>query len=147
MNWGWKIFILYTSFVILTLAMVFFTMKQDVFLVSKDYYKEEIEYQDQIDKIENAKKLDQPLVVSYNETENMIRIVFPEKQRESGISGEVILFRPSDARLDRKYEVQSDGNADFEIPTQNIKKGNWKIKIAWQAMNKEFYYEQALNLK
>ncbi|MCK5210529.1 MAG: FixH family protein, partial [Cyclobacteriaceae bacterium] len=38
MNWGWKIVVLYSAFVIMTLSMVFFFMRQKVDLVADDYY-------------------------------------------------------------------------------------------------------------
>ena len=77
MNWGWKICILYSGFALLTLTMVFFAMNQEVFLVSDDYYKQEIEYQGQIDKMENARALSEPLVISYDSLSKNLVIIFP----------------------------------------------------------------------
>jgi hypothetical protein len=44
-------------FVVMTLAMVVYFMGHKVDLVAEDYYKQEIEYQDQIDKIANTQAL------------------------------------------------------------------------------------------
>jgi len=147
MNWGWRIFILYVGFVIMTLSMVFFTMKQDVFLVSRDYYKQEIEYQDQIDRISNTKALAEPLKMVHLEAERSLMIVFPTAHAQSGILGEVHLFRPSDARLDRRYAINADKMGRQYISLDELKTGNWRVKISWEAIDEAFYEEQNLDLK
>ena len=74
MNWGWKIVVVYSGFVVMTLGMVFYFMGHKVDLVAKDYYKQEIEYQDQIDKITNAKSLDEPIGFEYTAAEKKIKL-------------------------------------------------------------------------
>ena len=53
MNWGLRIIILYLSFVALIVTLVSLCMGRKVELVSKDYYKQELEYQGKIDAIKN----------------------------------------------------------------------------------------------
>ena len=58
MNWGNKIAIAYSSFVIFMVILVISCVKQNgIFLVSEDYYKQEIQYQDRIDNISNTRQL------------------------------------------------------------------------------------------
>ena len=73
MSWGWKIVVLYGLFVMMTLSMVFYFMGHDVDLVAKDYYRQEIEYQDQIDKIENARSLKEPIDLEYLMEQSIIK--------------------------------------------------------------------------
>ena len=47
-NWGTKIVILYSSFVIMMLGMVFFAVNQEFHLVTDNYYEEELLFQEQI---------------------------------------------------------------------------------------------------
>ena len=58
MNWGTKIVFSFIAFAGLIITMVVISMRQDVSLVAKDYYVQEIAYQDQIDKIQNQKALE-----------------------------------------------------------------------------------------
>ena len=51
MNWGNKIMLSFSVFVAIIITMVVVSMKQDVFLVSEDYYDKEVKYQNQIDKM------------------------------------------------------------------------------------------------
>lgn len=131
----------------MTLIIVFFTMKQDIFLVSEDYYKQEIKYQDQIDRITNANALEQPLMINYLKSENKIEIIFPKEHADAGINGHIVLFRPSDARLDRKFEVKHDDLGRQLIQVNDFQRGNWKIKVSWESSSNEFFKETVLTLK
>ncbi len=54
MGWGWRITILYSSFVVFMIGMAVMAFRQDFDLVSDDYYEEEIAYQGRIDQMTNA---------------------------------------------------------------------------------------------
>ena len=66
MNWGHKILFLYLGFVILVMVMVFMAYRQDVPLVSDDYYEKELKYQDDIDQFKNAALLAEPIYIKYD---------------------------------------------------------------------------------
>ena len=146
MNWGWKIVILYAAFVAMTLSMVFYFMGQKVDLVAKDYYKQEIEYQDQIDKITNAKLLKEPLVFEYSVTERSINLSFPPLHLNQGIEGIIHLYRPSDSDEDKEIVVQPDDSGKQTIAVGGLSRGLWKIKITWSSAGTEFYDEKVITL-
>ncbi len=66
MNFGSKITVLYLSFVGLILTLVFMCFGQKVELVSKDYYAQELKFQDKIDAINNEKGLSGSISHSLN---------------------------------------------------------------------------------
>lgn len=144
MNWGWKIFILYTGFVALTLMMVFFTMNQDVFLVADDYYKQEIEYQGQIDKITNARTLEKPLEIQYDSLGRALTLTYPPDQVTRGIAGEVNFFRPSDARMDKLYMLKPNSKGTQTFSLQDFNRGKWRVKIQWSSMGVSYYEEKEI---
>ncbi len=146
MNWGWKIVVLYSGFVLLTLAMVFFTMNQEVFLVADDYYKQEIEYQDQIDKINNARTLEQPLAMHYDSLGKALTITFPADQATGGIAGKINFFRPSDARLDKLYVLKPNGNGSQKFLLQTFNRGRWRVKIEWRSRGVSYYEEKEIDI-
>ena len=146
MNWGWKIFILYTGFVLLTLIMVFFTMNQNIFLVADDYYKQEIEYQGQIDKINNARTLAQPLIVNYDSLLKILVIIYPKEHVNQGIVGGIDFFRPSDARLDKYYALAPDSSGRQTFLLQSFNKGRWRIKVQWQSRGVPYYEEKDIDI-
>lgn len=146
MNWGWKIVLLYSAFVVMTLGMVFYFMGHDVELVADDYYKQEIEYQDQIDKLNNTRSLRKPIDISYSKALRSISITFPEEVVASGIKGSIQLYRPSSAAEDKQFEIRIDESGNQQISVGSLSAGLWKIKISFQSMGKDYYDEKVITL-
>ena len=64
MNWGKSIIAAFLFFALFIGVLVFICMKQEVSLVSKDYYKDEINYQQQIERLNNAEHLESKPTIS-----------------------------------------------------------------------------------
>jgi hypothetical protein len=142
MNWGHKIMLVYGSFAAFIISLVVFCARQtDIFLVSPDYYKEEIAYQRQIDQLSNAGQLKERMQVQYISDRKMVELRFPTTGR---ITGEVLLFRPSDARKDISVAVQTDAEGRQTVPVAQLQKGLWKVKVHWQEGSKEYLKEETL---
>ena len=146
MSWGWKIVIVYVGFVIMTLSMVFYFMGHKVELVEDDYYKQEIEYQSRIDKINNANQLREPLVMDLQRNEGLLSFKFPKEQVTAGIEGNVVLYRPSNAQEDKELAISVDSEGGQQVSVAGMSKGLWKIKISWSAAGKEYYDEKTITL-
>jgi hypothetical protein len=98
MNWGIRITILYIGFVALILTLVFTSMRSKEDLVSKDYYLQELRYEERIDAIKNYNALGED--VAYFVKGKDVEVVCPKSLLEKGTSGEIVFFRPSDAAKD-----------------------------------------------
>lgn len=146
MNWGWKIVLLYSAFVIMTLSMVVYFMGQKVDLVADDYYKQEIEYQGQMDKISNARALREPVVYTYDIEKRIIKLSFPQAHLASKLKGTIKLYRPANANEDRSFEILPDASGQQIISVSALNSGLWKIKINWTSAGKEFYNEKVVTL-
>lgn len=146
MSWGWKIVVVYSLFVIMTLSMVFFFMRQKVDLVADDYYKQEIEYQDKIDKISNARSLREPISFTFSSQEREIQLKFPKAHIDQGIAGEVRLYRPSDSDEDKGFDIKPNTNGEQVIAVGSLKKGMWRVKISWTSAGKGYYDEKVITL-
>ena len=146
MNWGWKIVVVYSAFVVMTLAMVFFFMRQQVDLVADDYYKQEIEYQGQIDKIANAQALKEPLELIQSMENRSIVLNFPNGHLTKGIEGTIYFYRPANAAEDKEFDINPLESGEQLISVASLSKGLWKIKISWTADGKSFYDEKIVTL-
>ncbi len=144
MSWGIKITTLYIGFVVLIVTMVVMTMRQKVDLVSKDYYAQELKFQDKIDKSNRANALIEPL--NWMVSTGKIEINFPQEFKNQKINATINLFRPSDASLDKKIEVSSLLNGKQIISTSTLKAGVYKIQIEWNAGDKTFYNEGVIKI-
>jgi len=146
MNWGWKIVVVYGAFVVMTLGMVFYFMGHKVDLVAEDYYKQEIEYQDQIDKISNARMLKEPISFEYNASERKVKLTFPSEHLDNSLVGTIHFYRPSDSDLDKKFRINPTESGDQTLSVGSLNKGLWKVKISWTTADKAYYDEKTLIL-
>ena len=144
MSWGIKITILYIGFVVLIVTMVAMTMSQKVDLVSKDYYAQELNFQNKIDQSNRANALVEPL--NWIVSNGKIEINFPKEFKNQKITGTINLFRPSDASLDKKIAVSSMQNGKQIISTSTLKAGVYKIQIEWKVGEESFYNEGVIKI-
>lgn len=146
MNWGWKIVVVYAAFVIMTLSMVFFFMRQKVDLVADDYYKQEIEYQGQIDKISNANSLEESIGFNYLPENRAVILKFPVDHVVGGLKGKIHFYRPANADEDKIFDIDPNENGEQKIGVGSLSKGMWKVKISWAFGAKDFYNEKTVTL-
>jgi len=146
MNWGWKIVVVYSAFVVMTLSMAFFFMRQKVDLVADDYYKQEIEYQGQMDKISNAKSLKNPVFISYSMENKAITLNFPVEHIEKDLTGKIHFYRPSNADEDKAFEIHPMDSGEQVISVSSLNKGLWKIKISWTVGGESYFDEKVVTL-
>jgi nitrogen fixation protein FixH len=144
MNWGYRILFLYLFFVAFMATMVTISVMQtDIHLVAKDYYKQEIAYQSEINKIKNANALHFDSI-SYSKEKQMLQITLNQPISK----GEILFFRPANARKDFRLPLQIDESMTQFISTKAMDKGLWRIKMSWNdANNKLFYFEQKIVIK
>ena len=109
-------------------------------LVSEDYYKDELHYQEEIDKLNNAKTLETD--VELTNSKEGITIEFPKNIDENQISGTITFLRLSDEKLDFTEEIQLTGHKQL-IPSTKIVSGKWIVRIEWQNRDQEYLYKES----
>lgn len=119
--------------------MVALTMREKVDLVSKDYYEQELKYQDKIDKVNRTNALKGSLTWKIK-TDSLILEVAEQFKAEK-ISGSIFLFRPSDASLDKTIPIEMNASGIQLISTDRLKKGIYKMQVSWEAKGEEYYNE------
>lgn len=144
MSWGIRITILYLSFVALIVGLVSMSMHEKIDLEMKDYYAQEIKYQDRINAIERTNRLQQPL--SWQITGREIVFRFPSELKGQVTKGNILFFRPSDASMDKTVAIPADTSQGRHISVEYLKKGFYKMKIEWQAGNETYYNEGTINI-
>jgi len=143
MNWGNKIAVLYIGFVIMIGFLVYKSTQQNTDLVSDDYYKKEIAYQQIIDANANNKALATNPLIMHNE--QFIHIQFPSTLHDQLITGIIELYNAANAKNDTSISF-STSNDSVSIALNNIKKGNYTAKIQYASERINYYSETALNL-
>jgi len=143
-GWGWKITLLYSGFVALILFLVISSSRQQIDLVSKNYYEQEIRYQDVINAGKNQSGLSAALGVSSNA--NTVTISFPEEFKGKAISGNVQFYAPVNAAWDKSFTINAENNAII-IPRSELHDTRYIVKISCIADGKNFYQETELMLQ
>jgi hypothetical protein len=137
MNWGKWIVVSFLLFVGLMATIVTISMKQDVNLVSPQYYQDDLDYQHQLDRKNNAEALVEKPEISI--ANNQLRVFFGAQAVEGGT---VSVFRPSDNRLDQHFRLKSSADPLQVFPMKTLTKGAYRIKMQWLAKGKEYYLEK-----
>jgi hypothetical protein len=133
MNWGKSIVLAFIAFAAFIGVLVTICVKQQVNLVSKDYYKEELNYQRQIDDLNNAASLGIKPVI----------LVDQKHIRVSGVQhGELKLLRPSDSRFDASFVVDSLNTFDLS----KYPSGKYNASLRWEANGKSYLIQEPINL-
>ena len=143
MNWGNYIALSFIAFGLFIGYMAVVSFQQNVDLVAEDYYQQEIAYQDHIDKVNNTRSLSNEVTVKQQNGKLSIR--FPEAM--PGISGQIVLFRPSDAALDRNFEIRVNDSMEQSISTTDLAKGMYKVKVDWTNGTEDFYTEETIFIR
>lgn len=143
-SWGTGIVIAIVIFVVIVLAQTIYLMNQKVDLVEEDYYKKGIEYQKNIDVQKKSSELSEPIKFDFNG--QYLIIDFPKELSEKKLSGEILLYRPSDSGLDIKLPVSTDSLSQI-IPVSNLKKGFWRLKLKWQYDGQDYYDETSFRIE
>ncbi len=140
MNWGYRIVVAYLLFMGILGVLAVKSFRSKVNLVAPDYYRQELAYQQQIDKIANAASLKQPVTIEVLDEIHTLTITFPASHL--GLTGQVTLYRPSNAALDRIWKLAPNNENQQLIPLQELANGLWKVKVEWQVKDKSYYQQK-----
>ena len=143
-NWGTAMVIAMIAFIVFILTFVYRSAVMDEYqheLVSEDYYGDELHYQEEIDKINNASKLE--VDVTMVRTADGLTFRFPEDLEPEKISGTISLQRPSNKSLDLKMPIELT-DSDFLIPDQNLASGKYIIVVDWKHQNSEYMFKDEI---
>lgn len=144
LNWGTGIviaFIAFISFIMFFVVQMNTDKKYDHDLVTKQYYQKELEFQDDINKINNSKALDKD--VTWYKTQDGILIVFPETLKVKDITGNVFLYRPSNKKLDFEMPISLSTHR-LLIPKQRLLDGRWNITIDWSHQGNAYLFKDKI---
>ena len=113
-------------------------------LVSPDYYEQEIRFQSHLERAARSQSL--AASASYQPETRQIRIELPKAVEPGKAVGQIYLYRPSSAGLDRHLNLDTDAQGIQLIDAANLRSGLWKIRLTWTAAGKEFFLERSISV-
>lgn len=136
-NWIVVSFVLFAAFIG---TLVVICLREDISLVSKDYYQEELVYEDQIQRLNNVAALNEKPVISV--VDHMVQVEF--SQFSSMNHAELHIFCPSNAGMDRKFPLNPTDKTVQFFKLDPLQKGMHRAKLQWEMNGKEFYLEEVI---
>jgi nitrogen fixation protein FixH len=143
-NWGTGIVAAFAAFIAFILYFVVLAStdnRANHDLVTEEYYKEELAYQNEIDALTNAREYAPQF--TFVKHENGLAITFPPNMNYKDIEGKVSLYRPSNKHLDFDFPI-SLSNKHLLIPDKRLLDGRWDIKIYWNYQGKEHLIKKSI---
>jgi hypothetical protein len=137
MKWIILSFILFTVFIG---TLVTICVREDVSLVSVNYYQEELVHQDKIDRQRNMQELKSYPVIGLSNQQ--VKISYPTLNQMS--TGELRLTRPSDSKLDQRFQLSKNEEQQFQLAVSE--KGLYRVSLQWTMNGKEYYFEKLIVL-
>jgi len=144
MNWGKKILIVYLVFVVGIIFLVYLSSIQKTDLVTPDYYKKELVFQNTIDERKRVNELSGK--ISYSQVDTLLIIILPNEMINTFVQADIRLYCPSDKEKDIHF-VTSASNGKLTIPITKKTKGYFEIHVHWTANNLAYYDEGKLFFK
>lgn len=141
MNWGNKLVVVFIVFGAFIGYLVYSAVNTKYDLVSKDYYKDELRYQDKINSQNNAAKISD---VKIEQDAEAVIIHLPKEQKGFSVTGDVFFYCITDEQKDYHIALQVDSANQQIVMKKNLQKAAYNVKINWQLGKEPFYFEEKL---
>lgn len=145
-NWGTGVVIAFGLFMTFILYFVFKVQSDSQYdheMVTEEYYKKELGFQQQLDKSQHAYDLKEKLTITaQNEG---LQISFPKSFDHTKITGKVSFYRPSNQKLDFEKTISLSGS-NLLIPKTDLVGGRWDITIDWEYEGVGYLNKQSVDL-
>jgi nitrogen fixation protein FixH len=143
-NWGTGIVIAFGLFITFILYFVFKVQSDSQYdneLVVEEYYKQELKFENQMIKEQNASDMTDKVII--NTSAEGITITFPSDLDLTKVIGKVSLYRPSNQKLDFEVPISLSG-PHLLIPKSNLVGGRWDISLDWSYDGKDFLNKKTI---
>lgn len=145
MTWGNKLLLAFVGFAALMSTLVYKCMNQKFELVSKDYYTDELRYQDKIDGMNNANKIS--TVELFQKEDADVAIKLPKELKGLTVSGSAWFYCPTNSVNDRKIPVQVNEAGEMNVRRGLLAAANYQVKLTWQVGDDKYYTEKLVTVR
>ena len=143
-TWPTGIVIALVAFMIFILSFVYkvmFLPEYDHHLVSEEYYKDELNYQQEINKENKGIALKENIKIRKDSIG--LNIIFPKEFDPQKISGNISFIRLSNEKIDFNIPIKLTSNT-LTIDEKNLVAGRWDIKIEWIVNDNTYLYKEKI---
>jgi hypothetical protein len=144
--WPYAIIAFFTVAIICAVTFVAFCLRNSSELVTTDYYELELRHQQRMDSEARTRQLASRLAVVLDPTSQHLTVQLPKEHASLQPTGEIHLYRPSAAGLDRKLALHVDPQGEQSLDARELSAGLWHVRVTWTVNGAEFYADQPVVL-
>jgi hypothetical protein len=130
-----------------TVGLIVLASSNRMELVSHDYYEQELRYQQRLDGLNRAQRLAPAAQASFDADHGKITLTLPSEHARQQARGEITLFRPSAAGLDRRFELQLGPDGTQSLDATSLQPGLWNVRVLWRVAGEDFCLDQTVVVK
>jgi len=145
MNWGRSLILVFVVFAAFMGYLVYRASGTHFDLVSKEYYKDELRYQDKIDGFRNAAALD--AVQLRVDSAGILQIRFPEQMKGKPVQGSLWLYCKTDAGKDVHIPLAEDTTGLRVFNVSGRPSGKYLAKLHWEVLSVPYEFEQEIIIR
>ena len=142
MNWGRSLILVFIVFAAFMGYLVYRASGTHFDLVSKEYYKDELRYQDKIDGFRNAAAME--AVQLRVDSTCILQIRFPEQMKGKPVQGSLWLYCKTDAGKDLHIPLAEDTTGMRVINVSGKASGKYQAKLHWEVLRVPYEFEQEI---
>lgn len=132
----------FIAFALFIGTLVVVCVRQDIPLVSVNYYEEDLRYDHKLAQKKNAEALAELPVVAVESQ----RLSVTFSQMASVQEGLIKLTRPSDSRLDQAFKFDHSLASPHAFLISQPQKGLYRLSIQWKMNDTEYFIERNIVL-
>ncbi len=140
--WPYALIAFFTVLITVIASFVTWSLRQDMELVGKDYYDQEMRFQQRIDSTKRAQAFGGQVAIVHDA--GRITVTLPAAHAAKHPVGIVRLYRPSDAKLDQEMKLAVDATGTQQLAVPGLRSGLWKARVSWTVGTEEFFRDETL---
>lgn len=145
LNWGHKLTIFICAFAGMMLVLVYKSTQTNFDLVTKEYYKDELRYQEVIDGTKRANEL--TTKASVTSAGELVNIQLPAELKGLSISGTAWFYCAADAKRDIKLPLAVNANGLQQVSKHLLLPGRYTVKLSYTAGKQQYNSETSLEIR
>jgi hypothetical protein len=145
LHWGHGVFAALALFVAMMAWFMVRAINNTEELVTEDYYKEELRYQERIDEKASAELAGEPVKVDV--ADGHLTLVFPASVKGGQVEGSAHFMKPNDSRADRTVPFTLDSLGTCVIDTRDWMKGVYQVDVTWTFEGKKRLSEERIDVR
>lgn len=143
MNWGRGLTFVFIGFALLIGALVYGAMHTKFELVTKDYYRDELGYQEKIDGAKNASAAGE---ITLTADADSVYLQLPASLHDTDLQADAWFYCKVNSEFDQRSVIHVV-NGRYSFSRKLFAAAAYELKLQLTAAGKKYYYTKNLSLR